>query len=195
MIAKLYGIVENLKPTELILNVNNVGYQVFIPISTFENLTEAEEVVLYIHTIHKEDQFNLYGFIDLNSKKLFSLLIKISGIGPSIALSLLSGITLNDLIESIINDDIFKLIKIPGIGKSKAEKLIFELKRKRNKIEELLDKNDFVISSSRSDAIEALIILGFDEKKSSLIIDELLNINSEELLESLIKQALKILSK
>ncbi|MFH0975186.1 MAG: Holliday junction branch migration protein RuvA [Spirochaetota bacterium] len=193
MIAKLKGKIDELKPTELILDVNGVGYQVFIPFTTYEKIQGNNEAELFIYTLHKEDQFKLFGFYSESEKHLFSILISVSGIGPSIALSVLSGIESASLIEAVQNDNIMILTKIPGIGKSKAEKLVFELKRKIRKLDNLsvpASKN----SSVRSDAVEALVSLGFDESKALKSVNEIIEKFNDIPIEALIKNALKNLS-
>jgi len=193
LIAKLKGRIDELKPTELILDVNGVGYQVFIPFTTYQKIQTQKEAELYVYTLHKEDQFKLFGFATENEKQLFSILLSISGIGPSIALSILSGIESSLLVEAVQNDNIFLLTKIPGIGKSKAEKLIFELKRKIRKLENFsapVSKN----STIRNDAIEALVSLGFDEGRALKSVNEILEKFNDIPIEALIKNALKNLS-
>ena len=190
MIAKLKGKIEELKPTELVLDVNGVGYFLQIPFTTFEKIQFEEEVSLWVYTLHKEDQFKLFGFKDIKDRSVFEILLGVSGIGPSMALSLLSGISIDSLIESVKNNDINKLIKIPGIGKSKAEKLIFELNRKIKKLENYA-LCEVKIENFSSDAIEAMVTLGFDEKKSTLVIEAILKENPKFTIEVLIKEALK----
>ena len=189
MIGKLQGKPEDLKANSLIVNVGGVGYNVAIPFSTYESILNLEEVMLYIHTIHKEDQFRLYGFSTLEEKEIFSLLLGISGIGPSMALAILSGLSTSELINVIKESNIAQLLKIPGIGKSKAEKLLFELNRKVKKIEEL--SGSPITVSLRNEAVEALVSLGFDEKKSCLMIDEIRKENPDAAIEFVIKTALR----
>jgi holliday junction DNA helicase RuvA len=193
MIAKLKGKIDELKPTELIVDVNGVGYQVFIPFTTYEKIQNLSETELYIYTLHKEDQLKLYGFLSESEKELFTILIGISGIGPSIALSILSGIDTGLLVEAVQNNNVLLLTKIPGIGNSKAEKLIFELKRKKRKLEHFSAPAS-VKSTVRNDAIEALVSLGFNDASASKAVNEILEKFSEIPIEQLIKNALKNLS-
>jgi Holliday junction DNA helicase RuvA len=193
MIAKLKGKIDELKPTELILDVKGVGYQVFIPFTTYEKIQDKNDIELYIYTLHKEDQFKLFGFFSENEKQLFIILLSISGIGPSIALSILAGIDSGSLVEAVQNNNTLLLTKIPGIGKSKAEKLVFELKRKIGKLESFsapVSKN----STIRNDAIEALISLGFDESRAVKSVNEILVKFNDIPIEALVKNALKSLS-
>lgn len=193
MIAKLKGKIDELKPTELILDVNGVGYKLSIPFSTYEKIQGVEEISLFVYTLHKEDQFRLFGFNSEQEKHIFSTLLNISGIGPSMALSILSGISIDMLIEAVSTENISLLVKVPGIGKTKAEKLVFELKRKLKNIENLSDKKAMA-PSIKNDAVDALASLGFDEFKSMKIADEILRENPEISLEVLIKKSLQTLS-
>ena len=190
MIGKLQGKPEDLKANSLIINVNGVGYSVAIPFSTYESILNLEEVTLYIHTIHKEDQFKLYGFFTLEEKEVFSLLLSISGIGPSMALAILSGLSIEEFVNIVKESNISQLIKIPGIGKSKAEKLLFEMNRKIKKIEELSGP-PVKSTNLRNEAVEALVSLGFDEKKSCLMIDEIRKESPDATIEFVIKSALR----
>jgi holliday junction DNA helicase RuvA len=193
MITKLKGKIDELKPTELVLDVQGVGYGLSIPLSTYEKIQEAAETTLYVYTHHREDQLKLFGFSTENERKLFTILLDVSGIGPSMALSILSGISTSRLIEAVQNENHDLLTKIPGIGKTKAEKLIFELKRKQKKLDALSGPAGET-RTHKNDAIEALATLGFDEAKSTKIVDELQKCKPDASIENLIKEALKILS-
>lgn len=193
MIAKLKGIIEELKPTELILDVQGVGYHVFIPFTTYDKIQGKNEIEIYIYTLHKEDQFKLFGFSSENEKQLFGILLNISGIGPAMALSILSSMSVNLLIDAVQNNNSQLLTKIPGVGKNKAEKLIFELKRKIKKLESFSSSNKQQ-PSVRNDAVEALASLGFDESTALKSVNEILNKFPDIPIEELIKNALKNLS-
>ncbi len=194
MIARLTGRIAELKPTEAILDVNGVGYHVIIPFTTYERIMDADKATLQIFTLHREDQFRLYGFFTEEEKKIFALLLEVSGIGPSVALSILSGIAIPDLLESVKTQNTALLVKIPGIGQSKAEKLVFELNRKSKKLDALNIARPGAGRSVRNDVIEALLSLGFDEKKSASVIDEIMKENPDLPLEAAVKQSLKRLS-
>jgi len=193
MIAKLKGRIEHIKPTDCIIDVNGVGYNLTIPLSTYEGIQELNEASLHVFTYHKEDQLKLFGFLTLEEKNIFSILINITGIGPAMAISILSNITIQQLVEAVRREDPSILTQIPGIGKNKAEKLIFELRRKMKRFEDLVilapEK-----SSLYSDALEALTSLGFDEKSATQAIESILDENKEIPIEDLVKSALKKLS-
>lgn len=193
MIAKLKGRIDELQPTELVLDVNGVGYGLTIPFSTYEKIQAGGEVSFYVHTIHKEDQFRLFGFFTRVEKDLFIALINVSGIGPAMAISLLSGLSPDRLIDAVKNNNLSSLTRIPGIGKTKAEKLVFELKRKLPRLE-LIAGPVSEIDSSSSDAIQALVSLGFNEAESSKCVTDLVAGKPGITIEEIIKEALKILA-
>lgn len=193
MIGKLKGNVDDLKPTEMILDVNGVGFELAIPFSTYEKIQSEKSVTLLVHTIHKEDQFRLFGFYTKIEKDIFKSLINVSGIGPAMAISVLSGITPERLIEAIKSQNPVLLTKIPGIGKTKAEKLVFELKRKLPLLERIAGPLSDTPSKT-SDAVEALVALGFDENRSVKCVNEITAAKGEIGIEEIIKEALKLIS-
>ncbi len=191
MIARIKGRVDEIKPTELILDVNGIGYRLRIPISTYEKIHDQENIKLEVYTLHKEDQFLLFGFHSKGEKELFTLLLGISGIGPSMALSIISGISLESLAEAVKTENTNILTRIPGIGKTKAEKLIFELKRKIKDPDKLSLPSDNQKSTSGDDAVQALVSLGFDEKKSTAGVKEILKEYPDASAEFIIKETLR----
>lgn len=193
MIGKLKGAVEDLKPTEVIIDVNGIGFELTIPLSTYEKIQGEKQATLLVYTLHKEDQFRLFGFYTRIERDIFKSLLAVSGIGPSMAISLLSGMSPELLIDSVKNGNISALTKIPGIGKTKAEKLIFDLKRKLPQLERISGPVSSA-SSDRHDAVEALAALGFDEGKASVCVNEILKSKKDSTLEEIIKEALKLLT-
>ncbi len=193
MIAKLKGKIDELKPTAVILDVNGVGYQLYIPLTTYEKIQREQEVTLHVFTLHKEDQMRLFGFYTEGEKEIFQLLLNISGIGPAMALSVLSGIRIDRLAESVKSENPSMLTGIPGIGKAKAEKLVFELKRKLKKLETYSGTSP-QMPSVRNEAVEALMSLGFDETKASRAVDDIIGKFPEITLEHAVKNALKSLA-
>ena len=195
MISKIKGIINELKPTEVIIDVHGVGYGLSIPLSTYEKIQAGQEAALYVYTLHREDQLRLFGFYTEEEKNIFTILLNVSGIGPAMAISILSGITIARLVEAVQTENAALLTKIPGIGKAKAEKLIFELKRKINKLSQYGGKTgEGYATETRNDATEALISLGFDDHKSARIVEEIIKNNPEGSLEFIIKEALRLLS-
>jgi Holliday junction DNA helicase RuvA len=193
MIGKLKGEVQDLKPTEMILDVNGIGFELTIPFSTYEKIQNEKTVNLYIHTIHKEDQFRLFGFYSKHERDIFRSLISVTGIGPVIAVSVLSGITPEKLVEAIRSQNTALLVRIPGIGKTKAEKLVFELKRKLPMLERITGPAGNAPVKT-NDAVEALVALGFDENRSIKCVDEITRSRGDISIEDLIKEALKLIS-
>jgi Holliday junction DNA helicase RuvA len=190
MIGRLRGAIIHAKPSEIMIDVHGVGYLVSIPFSTFSALAGKTEVDLEIHTYVREDQIRLFGFHRHEEKELFEVLIHISGIGPSIALSVLSGITVEQLYEAVRGGDITRLVKIPGIGKSKAEKLIFELARKLK----MKTPSGTATGTHSDDAVEALLSLGYDEKTSRGTVSTICAGNPDLPIEEIIKKSLVLLS-
>jgi len=190
MIARLRGTVEDLKPTELVLDVGGVGYHLSIPFSTFEKIRGLGEVSLFVHTHVREESIRLFGFCSAEERSLFQILLGISGIGPAVALSLLSGLSIGALVAAVREENPGLLMKVPGIGSGKADKLIFELKRRMKKLEGFAAETGRA-PSVRGDAVEALVSLGFDEKRSSAVVDSLLRDNSAMPIEELVRASLK----
>lgn len=193
MIAHLNGKLFSSKPTQIILDVNGVGYKVGISINTFEKIVDKSEVSLFIHTQVKEDSISLYGFFTESEKEMFELLISISGIGPKIALGLLSGISVDSLKEAIEEGNVTRITAVPGIGRKTAERLVLEL---RSKVEDIF-VSEFSKDqpSNKSEAISALTTLGYNVKIAEKVVRELLSENINSALEDLIKNALSRLNK
>ncbi len=188
MIGYLKGIIISSKPTQIILDVNGVGYKIGISINTFEKVVDKEEVSLFIHTHVKEDSISLFGFFSEAEKEMFELLISISGIGPKIALGLLSGITVDSLKEAIQEGNVSRITAVPGIGRKTAERLVLEL---RSKVENLsIGETSKIPVSVKSEAVSALTTLGYNIKIAEKIVRDLLSEKPDYSLEDLIKKAL-----
>ena len=166
MIAHLRGTLLEKTPNQIIVDVQGVGYDVVIPVSTFSMLPETgAEVRLRIHTHVREDSIILFGFHALPEKLLFEKLISVSGIGPKLGITILSGLAIGDLISSIRNGQVDQLVRIPGVGKKTAERMILEL---REKLENLtvglsaasVERPASAMSDIEQDVLSALINLG-----------------------------------
>ncbi|MEJ5369659.1 MAG: Holliday junction branch migration protein RuvA [Bryobacteraceae bacterium] len=166
MIAHLRGTLLEKHPNQAIVEAQGVGYDVAIPVSTFAALPDAgEEVRLRIHTVVREDAIQLYGFHTAEEKSLFEKLITVSGVGPRLALTVLSGIPAADLVQVIRSADVQKLVRVPGIGKKTAERIVLEL---RDKIEDGARRAAagapgvaaVILSPEESDVVSALVNLG-----------------------------------
>lgn len=192
MIGYLTGKIILSKPTQILLDVNGVGYSVNISISTFEKISEKETASLFIHTSVKEDSITLFGFFSQSEKEMFELLISISGIGPKLGLGILSGISVDDLKSAISNGNVTRLIAIPGIGRKTAERVVLELK---NKVDAIKVDGMIKEASVKDEAIAALSTLGYQRQISEKVIRDLLAENSGYSLEELIRKALSGLNK
>ena len=199
MIAMLTGKLAYRSPEQIIVDVNGVGYRLKIPLSTFYKLPEDGEVKLQIHTHVKEDAINLFGFATITEKDLFTLLISVSGVGPKLAITMLSHMEATELALALSQGDAPGLIAIPGIGKKSAERLILELQDKATAYAIgstiiATDSPTFKNTNSHNDAISALINLGY---KESLAKRALQNIKLPDgaPLEEILKAALQVLLK
>ncbi len=195
MIAYIRGRLASKDSSSVVIENNGIGYEIFIPLSTLYNLPEKdEEVTLYVCPYIKDENIMLFGFSTLLEKKLFLMLTSIPGIGPRLALNILSGIGAQDLLEAILNGNTARLCMIPGIGKKIAQRIILELKEKSKGIisEDLMAKDRFY--SIKSDAISALVNLGYPEKTAEKVVSEILS-KKELDLETVIRESLKRLSR
>lgn len=201
MIALICGKIAYKGISSIVVDTNGVGYRVFIPLSTFYELPEAgESVTLHVHTYVKEDAINLFGFYTIRERDLFQLLISVSGIGPKIAMSIISGIPVYDLLQAISRGDVAKLVGIPGVGRKMAERLILELKEKVIKkmtIEQMpaADDRDKASEMIKEDVLSALINLGYKNNMAKDAVDKVMQSSNEALtLDELLKKTLKVLA-
>lgn len=201
MIALICGKIAYKGISSIVVDTNGVGYRVFIPLSTFYELPEAgESVTLHVHTYVKEDAINLFGFYTIRERDLFQLLISVSGIGPKIAMSIISGIPVYDLLQAISRGDVAKLVGIPGVGRKMAERLILELKEKVIKkmtIEQMpaADDRDNASEMIKEDVLSALVNLGYKNNMAKDAVDKVMLSSNEALsLDELLKKTLKILA-
>ncbi len=188
MIGYLRGKIISIKPTQLILDVNGVGYTLNISIITYEKINAREEAELYTHLVVKDDALDLYGFYDEEEKEFFELLIGVSGVGPKTALGILSGIKVDELKRAILAGDVSRIVSAPGIGRKTAERLILELKDKIKTAGEIEQAVDF--QQIAGDAIAALVNLGYNQKTAEKSVRTVLDKNPSIALEDLIKEAL-----
>ena len=176
MIGRLRGVLLEKQPPEVLLDVSGVGYEIQLPMSSFYSLPElGQEAIIHIHFVVREDAQLLYGFADKHERAMFRELIKVNGVGPKLALAILSGMSANQFVQCIHNDALSTLVKLPGVGKKTAERLIVEMKdRLKNWTgADLLtpeaDKmafaddlgNTFVGGNAKEEAISALVALGY----------------------------------
>lgn len=199
MIAQLTGELAHRSPEQIILDVAGVGYRLQIPLSTFYALPENGKVQLRVHTHVKEDAIQLFGFLSEPEKDLFVLLISVSGVGPKLAINILSHIPTDELATALCQGDVTRLIAIPGIGKKSAERLVLELQDKATRLAltgsiQTTEKTASVDKNSHEDALSALVNLGYKEPLARKALRSL-KIASGSPLEEILKAALKILVK
>jgi len=201
MIGRLTGFIVECEPTSLLLEVGGVGYNLDIPLSTYYVLAGRNEpaVSLFVHTHVREDALQLFGFATKEERAMFEMLVGITGVGPRLALAILSGIGVEDLREAIVLQDRPRLQKIPGVGKKTAERLLLELRDKVAAMEnEAAAAAEFAASSGseeeqnrRQDALSALMNLGYSRRVASDAVDDAFEaIGLEAGLEPLLKSAL-----
>ncbi len=190
MIGYLHGKIISKKPTKLLVDINGVGYLVNISITTFEKISDKEEVSLYTYLSVRESALDLYGFYALAEKEMFELLISVSGIGPKSAQSILSGIQIEDLKEALRTGNISRLISIPGIGRKTAERLMVELRDKADSVSDSSEDFKAGASTIRYDAITALVNLGYNQKVAERAVRAITDRNPNISIEDLIKETL-----
>ncbi|MFH0734908.1 MAG: Holliday junction branch migration protein RuvA [bacterium] len=197
MIGYLTGKIISLIPSRLLIDVNGVGYIVHISLNTYEKLNSKENPVsVYTYLSVKQDSLDLFGFFTQTEKDMFELLISINGIGPKLALGVLSGIQTDDLKNAIQFGDAARIKAIPGIGKKTADRLILELKDKMGLIaDDISTTTSTKAYTVKNDAVSALNMLGYSPKVSEKIIKQIIDEKPAISLEDLIKSALIQLNK
>ncbi len=175
MIGLLRGQLADKRPNQVLVDVNGVGYVVSIPLSTFYSLGELRETVtLLIHTHLREDSIALYGFLTAREKHFFELLISASGVGPTLALKILSGMSVDELLPAIGAGDLVRLTRIPGVGRKTAERIVVELRDKLAHMEP--HEPEHVPPAGRtqleSDVVSALLNLGYDRRVAEKALEE-----------------------
>lgn len=193
MIASLKGIVQSKRPERLIVDVNGVGYHVNIPLCSFGEIPEqGNPVFLHTYTHVREDALQLFGFASEDERSVFTTLLGISGIGPKLALAILSGMPVQRFVAAVHNEDISLLSTIPGLGKKTAARLVLELKGKLPS----LGKDGTPVSlkhSAAEDAISALVNLGYKKPLSENAVDKAVKGGADSI-EEMIREALKYLT-
>ena len=196
MIAHLAGKLAEKSPTEIVVDVQGVGYQLFVSLSTSEQLgAVGDDVKVLTHMHVREDAMQLYGFATESERELFRLLINVSGIGPKMAQGILSGLTPDDLRSAILSGNLLALTAISGIGRKTAERLVLEL---RDKIGKLQESTPMVVEGSqqmkaRAEAVIALMSLGYTRANAEKAVRDVLSETSERdfPVEELVKRALR----
>jgi len=206
MIAHLNGTLLSKQATSVIVDVGGVGYEVTIPLSTFYDLEDAGSAVqLRIYTHVREDTLQLFGFKTIRERELFLKIISVSGIGPKLGITLLSGMSADDLIASIRSNDLARLTLIPGVGRKTAERLVIELREKVTaltsaQLEEELSAKAAVSGeqsqdSVRSDSLSALLNLGYQRSSAEKAIDNAIAEGGDVTVESVLRRVLRKLAR
>ncbi|MBL8510691.1 MAG: Holliday junction branch migration protein RuvA [Betaproteobacteria bacterium] len=194
MIGRITGILLEKNPPQVVVDANGVGYEIDVPMSTFYGLPKVgDKLALYTHLVVREDAQLLYGFATESERSTFRTLIKVSGVGPKVALAVLSGMSVGDLAEAIALQESGRLTRVPGIGKKTAERLLLELKDKF-KMDAPIGATGATAAptSATADVLNALIGLGYSEKEALPAVKKL---PPEVSVSEGIRQALKLLSK
>jgi len=201
MIARLTGMLLSKSPQSVIIDAAGVGYQAFVPLSTFYQLPdEMEKVSLHVYTHVREDTLHLFGFQTELEKKTFLLLISVSGIGPKLALNILSGIGFEDLLGAIVMADPERIAAVPGVGKKTSQRITLELRDKASLLSEDIDLRPRERIEIRhkeifDDALSALSNLGYSSRDAKRALEHVLRTDAEVNLEALLKEALRRLAR
>jgi len=196
MIGLLRGRLLEKRPNQVILDVGGVGYLVAVPLSTFAALGELHaEVTLLIHTHVREDALSLYGFLSAREKHLFELLLGASGVGPTLALKILSGMNVEELVPAIRGGDLARLTKIPGVGRKTAERMVVELRDKLEAVAVEAEKPSAASPAGvEADVKSALVNLGYDERTAEAAVAEARRSSGATGFEQLLRVTLSALS-
>ena len=171
MIGRLTGTLAEKTPPRLLIDVDGIGYEVDVPMSSFYNLpVVGEQVTLLTHFVVREDAQVLFGFLTADERATFRLLVKISGVGPRTALALLSGLSVSELARAVSLQESGRIVKVPGIGKKTAERLLLELK---GKLGDAIVTPTSILSGAHSDILQALIALGYHDRDATAAVKAL----------------------
>jgi len=196
MIGQLRGRLAEKRPNQVLVDVGGVGYVVQVPLSTYAALGDLHaEVTLLIHTHVREDALALYGFVSAREKHFFEMLLSASGVGPALALKILSGMSVEELVPAIRGSDLARLTRIPGVGRKTAERMVVELK---DKLEAVTVATEKPAASSppgiEADVISALVNLGYDGRAAETAVAEAKNEAGASNFEKLLRGALQSMS-
>jgi holliday junction DNA helicase RuvA len=196
MIGQLRGRLTDKRPNQVLVDVGGVGYIVMVPLSTYATLGELHtEVTLLIHTHVREDALSLYGFLSSREKHFFEMLLSASGVGPTLALKILSGMSVEELVPAIRGSDLARLTKIPGVGRKTAERIVVEL---RDKLDAVTVEVERPAASSpagvEADVVSALVNLGYEARAAESAVTDARRDNGSGNFEKLLRASLQALS-
>ena len=191
MITHLKGKLVEKSPTNVVIEVNGIGYWVNISLTTFSQIPDNENIKLFTHLQIKEDSHSLYGFYSKKEREIFRLLISVSGVGTSTARTMLSSLNPQQVVEAISSNNVSIVQSVKGIGSKTAQRLIIEL---RDKILKIYDLDETYVNSNnttREEALSALEVLGINKKSSERLVDNIIKENQDISVEEIIKETLK----
>jgi Holliday junction DNA helicase RuvA len=193
VIAQVRGRLLRKQTQEAIVDVGGVGYRVTIPLSTFYRIEVGQDVTLLTHTHVREDALALFGFLTADEQVLFERLISVSGVGPKLAVSILSGIEAPELVTALKGSDVARLTRIPGVGKKTAERLVLELKDKMQGLAASEPESKAAPGSAKDDLVSALVHLGYSRPEAERGVERALK-DGEGAFEELLRRSLRALS-
>ncbi len=191
MITYVKGKLIEKNPTHVVIECNGIGYYILISLQSFSKLPDQENTKLFTHLSIREDAHTLYGFYDKLEREIFKMLISVSGVGPSTAITMLSSMTSEQVQHAIAHDDVVAIKSVKGIGPKTAQRVILDLKDKILKTYNVSDDPSTGNDTIKNEALSALEILGFPLKNAEKVISKILQASTSINLEELIKQALK----
>ncbi|MGK0252773.1 MAG: Holliday junction DNA helicase RuvA [Mariniflexile sp.] len=191
MITHIQGKLVEKNPTDVVIDCNGVGYMLNISLHTYSQIPAGDHLKLFTHLQVKEDSHTLYGFSSLAEREIFRLLISVSGIGASIARTMLSSLTPKQVIEGIASSDVALIQSIKGIGVKTAQRVIIDLKDKVFKIYDIDEVSISKGNTNKDEALSALEVLGFVRKQAERVVDKIIMAQPDANIETIIKQALK----
>jgi Holliday junction DNA helicase RuvA len=190
MIGRIHGVLTEKNPPQVVVVTHGVGYEIDVPMSTFYHLPRTgENVELLTHLVVREDAQLLYGFLTAGERTAFRQLLRVSGVGPKVALAVLSGLSVEDLARAIAAQDAARLTRVPGVGKKTAERLVLEL---RDKLPAVPGTERAEAAPARADVVNALLALGYNDREAQAAVKQL---PAELALADAIRQALKHLAR
>ena len=191
MIAHIQGKLVEKNPTEVVIDCNGVGYQVNISLHTYSLIPDTENIKLYTYLQIKEDSHTLFGFAEKSEREIFKMLLSVSGIGASIARTMLSSLEPKQIIQALASGDVGTIQSIKGIGSKTAQRAILDLKDKVLKVYDLNEVSILQDNTNKDEALSALEVLGFNRKLAEKSVEKIVKENPTATIETIIKQALK----
>ena len=191
MIAHIQGKIVEKTPTEVVIDCGGVGYHINISLHTYSLLPLSETIKLFTYLQIKEDAHTLFGFVEKSEREIFKMLLSVSGIGASIARTMLSSLDPKQIIQALAVGDLATIQSIKGIGTKTAQRAILDLKDKVLKLYDLDEVSMLQNNTNKDEALSALEVLGFNKKLAEKVVDKIVNLDSDATVESIIKQALK----